>query len=90
MAMTNTDKNLAIARLEVSLQDAKEAAGVATLGEIETGIAALRTAYDADPTTATETMINDAAQQVRKLIFPSLDSARDVFTEAATEAAAAV
>ena len=89
MAMTENDKNLAIARMEVSLQDAKENAGIADLGELDTEVAALRTAFTTDPTTVTEVQINDAAQKIRKLSFPSLDSSRDVFTEAATEAAAA-
>ena len=53
MALTTQDKNLIIATLERSLADGKEAAGVATLAEVETGITALRTAYTTDPATVT-------------------------------------
>lgn len=89
MALTNQDKNLLIATLERSLADAKEAAGVATLSEIETGVTALRTAYDTDPATVSAAQLIAARDKMTKCVFPNLTNITSVFAEAATEAAGA-
>jgi hypothetical protein len=84
--MTTSEKNLAIATLERALESAKTLANIAAMSDIETGVAALRTAYDTDPATVTAAQIDTAADQVKAFRFPSLDSVRDVFTLADTEA----
>lgn len=89
MALTTQDKNLIIATLERSLADGKEAAGVATLAEVETGISALRTAYTTDPATVTAAQLIAARTKLEKLVFPSMTNISGVFTEANTEAAGA-
>ena len=87
MALTTQDKNLIIATLERSMADGKEAAGVATLAEVETGITALRTAYTTDPATVTAAQLIAARTKLEKLVFPSMTNISGVFTEATTEAA---
>lgn len=82
MALTNTDKNLAIASMERSIADACEAAGVATLAAVESQVSALRTAYASDPATVTGAQIDAAATALGKLVFPSLSNISAVFTEA--------
>ena len=89
MALSTQDKNLLIATLERSLSDGKEAAGVATLTEVETSITALRTDYTTDPATVTAAQIVAARTKLEKLVFPSLTNLNSVFSEAATETAAA-
>ena len=88
MALSNQDKNLLIATMERSLADGKEAAGVATLAEVETGIAALRTAYTTDPATVTAAQLVAARTKLEKLVFPSLTNVTAVFSEASVEASA--
>ena len=82
MALTNTDKNLAIAAMERSVADACEAAGVVSLAAVESQVSALRTAYAADPSTVTGAQIDAAAVALSKLVFPSLSNISPVFTEA--------
>ena len=89
MALTTQDKNLILATMERSLADGKEAAGVATLAEVETGITALRTAYTTDPATVTAAQPIAARTKLEKLVFPSMTNISGVFTEANTEAAGA-
>lgn len=84
MALTATDKNLAIASMERSIADAVEAAGVASLSALETQIAELRTAFTTDPNTVTGAQIDAAAVALGKLVFPSLSNISAVFTEAKT------
>lgn len=86
MAFTNAEKNLLVAALEKSLEDAQEGAGVsASLSEIETAIAALRTAYDTDPATCTAANIVAAIDMVQGCSFPSLSNHSAVITEARAE-----
>ena len=82
MAMTNVDKNVAIASMERVLQDAKEAAGIATLAALETEVAGLRTAFTTDPATATDAAIGAAATKLQKLKLPSVDDVSSVIDEA--------
>ena len=89
MALTTQDKNLILATMERSLADGKEAAGVATLAEVETGITALRTAYTTDPAIVTAAQLIAARTKLEKLVFPSMTNISGVFTEATTEAAGA-
>ena len=84
MALTNTDKNLAIASMERAIADACEAAGVVSLAAVETQVSGLRTAYATDPATVTGTQIDTAATALGKLVFPSLSNISAVFTEAKT------
>ena len=84
MALTNTDKNLAIASMERSIADACEAAGVVSLAAVETQVSGLRTAFAADPATVTGAQIDAAATALGKLTFPSLSNISAVFTEAKT------
>lgn len=86
MALNNYDKNLLIATMERSLNDAKEAAGISALSEIETAVGALRTAYDSDPATVTAEAIVAAANKVTLCVFPSMTSIRTVLQEAEAEA----
>jgi hypothetical protein len=86
MALNNYDKNLLIATMERSLNDAKEAADISALSDIETAVGALRTAYDSDPTTVTADAIVAAANKVMLCVFPSMTSIRTVLQEAEAEA----
>ena len=83
---TSTDKNLLIASLERAIQDAKEAAGVATMAEVETAVTALRTAYDTDPATVTAAQIVAASEKVVNFSIPTLTTLTAVLNEAKTEA----
>lgn len=82
MALTATDKNLAISAMERSIADACEAANVASMASVETQIAALRTAFASDPATVTGAQIDAAATMLSKLVFPSFTNITAVFTEA--------
>lgn len=82
MAMTTIDKNLAIASLERTLNDAKEAAGVASLAALETEVAGLRTAFTTDPATVTDAQIGATVNKVTKLAFPSVNDISSVVREA--------
>ena len=84
MALTATDKNLAIAAMERSVADACEAAGVGSLSAVETQITALRAVFQTDPATVTGAQIDAAATALGKLVFPSLSNISAVFTEAKT------
>lgn len=88
MALNNYDKNLLIATMERSLNDAKEAAGITALTEIETAVSALRTAYDADPATVSADDIVEASNMITLCVFPSMTSIRTVLQEAEAEAGA--
>ena len=87
MALNNYDKNLLIATMERSVNDAKEASGIQALSEIETTVSALRTAMSADPETVTAVMLVEAATMITNCAFPALDSLRAVLREAEAEAA---
>lgn len=82
MAMTNTDKNLAIASMERVIQDACESAGIVSLAALETEVSGLRTAFDTDPATATDANIGAAANKLEALTFPSQDDVSAVIDEA--------
>ena len=84
MQLTATDKNLAIAAMERSVQDALEAAGAVSLASIETDIAGLRAAFATDPANVTGAQIDAAAVKLSKLVFPSMSNISAVFTEART------
>jgi hypothetical protein len=85
---TDAEKNLLVSALEKSLEDAQEGSGVtASLDEIETAIAALRTAYDTDPATCTAANIVAAIDMVLGCTFSSLSNHAAVITEARSEAA---
>ena len=72
--MTDTKKNELICQLESGLEDAQTGAGVTSLAEIETAVAALRTAYDTDPATVTEQALLDARTMIEGCNFGSIDS----------------
>lgn len=86
MALNNYDKNLLIATMERSVNDAKEAAGITSLSEIETAVSNLRSAFESDPATVTAATIIAAATMITACTFPTLNNIRDVLREAETEA----
>jgi hypothetical protein len=87
--LTDAKKNGLIAELEVALEDAQTGAGVtSSLSEIETTIAALRTAYGTDPATVTAQQLLDARTMVEGCVFSSVSSSTGDWTEATNEAAA--
>ena len=86
--MTNSEKNLLVSSLENALEDAQAGAGVsASLDEIETAIAALRTAYDTDPDTVTAANLVAAIDMVLGCSFSSLSNIAAVISTARSEAA---
>lgn len=89
MALSIQDKNVAIAAMERTIADAKEAAGIDMLAEIETSVGALRMAFTTDPATVTAVNLNNAKQKIDGLVFPRTDSLTSIFTEIKTEATAA-
>lgn len=86
MALNNYDKNLLIATMERSVNDAKEAAGITLLSEIETAVSDLRSAFESDPATVTAATIVAAATMITACTFPTLNNIRDVLREAESEA----
>ena len=72
--MTVIEKNLIIAALECSLANGKAAAGITTLTDIETTLAALRTAYTTDPATVIEKDLWTCYERFRRLQFPSVEN----------------
>jgi hypothetical protein len=87
MALSDNDKNLLITQLEVALDDAQAGAGVtSSLDEIETAIAALRTAYTADPASVTAQALLDAKAMVVGCKFGDTGSATTVWAEAVQDA----
>lgn len=82
MAMTAVEKNVAIASMERSIEQAKANAGIATLAAMETEVTGLRTAYDTDPATVTDAQVATAGQHLTALVFPSVDDVSAVFDEA--------
>ena len=82
MAMTAVEKNVAIASMERSIEQAKENAGIATLAAMETEVSGLRTAFATDPGTVTDAQIATASQHLTALVFPNIDDVSAVFDEA--------
>ena len=87
MALTANQKNELVCQLEVAFEDAQAGSGVtASLDEIETAIAALRTAYDLDPDTVTAANLVAAKAMVEGCSFGSLSSSAGEWQAAAAEA----
>lgn len=84
--MTNTRKNILIGILEDAIEQMKTATGMTNLGQVETEIAALRTAFTADPDTATEVAIDTAHDHLVALKVPDVDSMRLVWSQVDAEA----
>lgn len=82
MAMTVIDKNLAIGSMERVIQDALEAAGIASMAALETEVAGLRTAFASNPSTVTDAAIGAAVTKLQKLKLPSVDDVSGVIDEA--------
>jgi len=80
--MTDIKKNELIAQLESAVEDAQTGAGVASLAEIETEVAALRTACTADPATVTETALVAARTKIEGCNFGSIESSSSEWAEA--------
>ena len=72
--MTVIEKNLIIAALECSLANGKAAAGITTLTDIETTLAALRTAYTTDPATVLEKDLWTFYAKFQRLQFPNVEN----------------
>ena len=72
--LTYIKKNLIIAALEDSLLTGKKAAGIATLAEIETLLAALRSRLNADPDAVTDKSIWQMYARLNALKFPSVSN----------------
>lgn len=72
--MNLIEKNLIIAALECSLANGKAAAGITTLTDIETTLAALRTAYTTDPATVLEKDLWTCYAKFRRLQFPNVEN----------------
>lgn len=90
MALSANKKNELIAQLESAIEDAQAGSGVTTsLSEIETAVAALRTAYAADPATVTEQALIDAKAMIEGCQFGNLASSATEWNAAEAEAAAA-
>ncbi len=87
MALSITEKNLLIASAERALIDAKDAAGISALSEIETAVTALRAAYVSNPDNVSASDIVTAIDMLQNLKVPSLTSMSDVIIEARAEAA---
>lgn len=82
------EKQLAIAQLKKIIGDAKENAGITDLGEVDTELAALETAYAADPATVTATAIEAVRTKIASLSFAAVTSLSTLWNEVTTEAAA--
>lgn len=80
--MTTTKKNLIIATLECSLANGKAAAGITTLTDIETTLAALRTAYTTDPATVREKDLWTCYAKFQRLQFPNVENLWWAFLDA--------
>lgn len=75
MPLTDNQKNQMITILENSLDGAQAGAGVtASLDEIETAVAALRTAYDTDPDTVLAADLVAALDMEDGCVFSNLTS----------------
>ena len=72
--LTYIKKNLIIAALEDSLLTGKKAAGIATLAEMETLLAALRSRVNAAPETVTDKSIWQMYARLNALKFPSVSN----------------
>ena len=72
--LTYIKKNLIIAALEDSLLTGKKAAGIATLAEMETLLAALRSRLNADPDAVTDKSIWQMYARLNALKFPSVSN----------------
>lgn len=72
--LTYIKKNLIIAALEDSLLTGKKAAGIATLAEMETLLAALRSRVNADPDAVTDKSIWQMYARLNALKFPSVSN----------------
>ena len=72
--LTYIKKNLIIAALEDSLLTGKKAAGISTLAEMETLLAALRSRVNADPDAVTEKSIWQMYARLNALKFPSVSN----------------
>ncbi len=84
--MNTIKKNILIGILEDAVDQIKANAGMTNLGELETEIAALRTAFTADPDTATEANIDAAHDKLIALKVPDVDNMRQLWTQVDSEA----
>ncbi len=86
MALSTDEKGMAIYQLSKIITDAKDDGGVSNLGEIDTDIAALKTAFAANPSTVTAAALNALKNKVTLCKFSSVNSSTSLWTEVATEA----
>jgi len=84
----DNEKQLAIAQLKKIIGDAKENAGITDLGEIDTELSALETAYATDPATVTATNIEALRNKIGSLSFAAVTSLSALWNEVTAEAAA--
>jgi len=87
MALENYEKEAALCMLEKVAADAKARAGITDLGEIDTEITALRTAFDADPDTCTPANLKATKDKIGALRFDSVNSTQSLWVEIDAEAA---
>ena len=88
MALENNEVEMAICHLEKLVGDAKERAGIADLGELDTEVAAHRALFDADPATVVIADLAATKDKVTALRIDSITSASSLWSEIDTEAAA--
>lgn len=75
MALTDIDKNLAIASMESALETARTAAGVETLATVERLVRQLRRMVNANPTATSESLIKRAWTMLDSLAgMPSINN----------------
>jgi hypothetical protein len=86
MGFDANEKNLAIAQLKKVIGDAKESAGIADLGEVDTDMTALETAYGTDPATVTATNIQALRDKIGNLSFAAPTSLTALWSEVQSEA----
>jgi len=86
--MTDIKLNELVCQLESAVEDAQTSSGVSSsLSEIETAVAALRTAYDTDPATVAVADVVAARDMIQNCSFGSLASSSNEWALAEAEAA---
>ena len=78
--LTSVDKNLLIASLESALLYAQNTVGVSSLEDLTTQIAALRSAFAADPENVTESMLESMIAKLQALEIPEPDKLSRLLT----------
>ena len=63
-----------------AITDVKTAAGITDFGELDTEIAALKTAYDSDPTSVTEAQIDALHDKLAALSTPNLTNLNSLWS----------